>query len=45
MRAGCRTILIDRGYAEPLRQVPDFRAGSLLEAAAIILRTASSKPI
>jgi len=36
--AGCRTVFIDRGYAEPLRQEPDFRAGSLLEAAAIILR-------
>ena len=37
--AGCRTVFIDRGYAEPLRQAPDFRAGNLLEAAAIILRT------
>jgi D-glycero-D-manno-heptose 1,7-bisphosphate phosphatase len=36
--AGCRTIFIDRGYAEELRQAPDFRAGSLLEAAEIILQ-------
>ncbi len=37
--AGCWTVFIDRGYTEPLRQAPDFRAGSLLEAAAIILQT------
>jgi len=37
--AGCRTVFIDRGYTEPLRQAPDFQAGNLLEAAAIILRT------
>jgi D-glycero-D-manno-heptose 1,7-bisphosphate phosphatase len=43
--AGCRTVFIDRGYAEPLRQAPDFRAGSLLEAAAIILRTAPPEPV
>lgn len=36
--AGCRTILIDHGYSEPLQQPPDFRAGSLIEAAEIILR-------
>ncbi|MGH8023247.1 MAG: D-glycero-alpha-D-manno-heptose-1,7-bisphosphate 7-phosphatase [Limisphaerales bacterium] len=35
--AGCRTIFIDRGYAEELRQQPDFRAKDLLEAARIIL--------
>ncbi len=35
--AGCRTIFIDRGYDERLRKAPDFRAASLLEAAAIIL--------
>ena len=43
--AGCRTIFIDRGYAEPLRQAPDFRAGSLLEAAAIILQAAPREPV
>jgi D-glycero-D-manno-heptose 1,7-bisphosphate phosphatase len=36
--AGCRTILIDRGYAETLRQKPHFSAGNLAEAADIILR-------
>jgi D-glycero-D-manno-heptose 1,7-bisphosphate phosphatase len=35
--AGCRTVFIDRGYAEELRQKPDFFAGSLAEAADIIL--------
>ncbi|HUE37834.1 MAG TPA: HAD family hydrolase [Candidatus Acidoferrum sp.] len=35
--AGCRTIFIDRGYAEELRQKPDFRAKNLAEAAEIIL--------
>ena len=35
--AGCRTILIDYGYDEPLRQSPNFRANSLAEAADIIL--------
>ena len=35
--AGCRTIFIDRGYAEALKQQPDFRAKNLLEAAEIIL--------
>ena len=35
--AGCRTILIDYGYAEGLRQAPDFRVRSLSEAADIIL--------
>ena len=35
--AGCRTIFIDRGYAEELKQLPDFRAKNLLEAVEIIL--------
>jgi D-glycero-D-manno-heptose 1,7-bisphosphate phosphatase len=35
--AGCKTIFIDRGYSEELRQPPDFRAKNLLEAAEIIL--------
>lgn len=35
--AGCRTIFIDHGYDEPLRQSPDFRAASLLDAATIII--------
>jgi D-glycero-D-manno-heptose 1,7-bisphosphate phosphatase len=36
--AGCKTILIDRHYAEALKQKPDFSAGNLAEAADIILR-------
>ena len=35
--AGCRTIFIDRGYAEELRRKPDFSARHLGEAADIIL--------
>ena len=35
--AGCRTIFIDRGYAENLKQKPDFLARNLAEAADIIL--------
>lgn len=35
--AGCKTIFIDYGYSEPLRREPHFRAGSLIEAAALIL--------
>ena len=36
--AGCRTILIEYNYDEILRQAPDFRVASLLEAADLILR-------
>jgi len=35
--AGCRTVFIDRGYAESLRQQPDHRASSLAGAAGWIL--------
>ena len=35
--AGCKTIFIDRGYAEELRQKPDFTVKNLAEAADIIL--------
>ena len=35
--AGVRTIFIDYSYDEALRTQPDFRCGSLLEAAGIIL--------
>jgi D-glycero-D-manno-heptose 1,7-bisphosphate phosphatase len=35
--AGCRTVLIDYGYDEPLKQQPDFRASNLAEAAGLIL--------
>ncbi len=43
--AGCRTIFIDRGYTEPLRQAPDYRAGGLLEAAAIVLGMVPQKVV
>jgi D-glycero-D-manno-heptose 1,7-bisphosphate phosphatase len=36
-RAGCRTIFIDWGYSEHLREVPDHRASNLVEAAQIVL--------
>jgi len=36
-RAGVRTIFIDYGYAEELREKPDYRVSSLLEAAKLIL--------
>ena len=41
--AGCRTILIDYGYDEALRQTPDFRVLNLLEAANLILREIGRK--
>ena len=34
--AGCRTVFIDNGYSEELREVPDFCVKSLLEAARVI---------
>ncbi|MEM4216722.1 MAG: HAD family hydrolase [Candidatus Methanomethylicaceae archaeon] len=37
-RAGCRTIFIDRDYAEKKPDCPDHRVTSLVEAAAWILR-------
>ena len=39
-RAGCRTIFIDYGYAEELREPPDFTVRSFREAAAVILQPA-----
>lgn len=36
--AGCRTFFIDYGYAEALRDAPDFTVRSLPEAVRIILR-------
>ena len=36
-RAGCTTILIDYGYAEPQQSVPDHRVRSLVEAAGWIV--------
>jgi D-glycero-D-manno-heptose 1,7-bisphosphate phosphatase len=43
--AGCRTILIDYGYDEPLRQLPDHRAHSLAGAADIILAATRKRPV
>jgi D-glycero-D-manno-heptose 1,7-bisphosphate phosphatase len=46
--AGCATILIERGYAEKLRQTPHHHAANLLEAAKLILSLeslASSSPL
>jgi D-glycero-D-manno-heptose 1,7-bisphosphate phosphatase len=40
--AGCRTVFIDRGYAEELRQKPHFSAGNLAQAADIILRESAN---
>jgi D-glycero-D-manno-heptose 1,7-bisphosphate phosphatase len=39
--AGCRTVFIDRGYAESLRRTPDFRAKDLAQAADAILAQAN----
>jgi D-glycero-D-manno-heptose 1,7-bisphosphate phosphatase len=36
--AGCRTIFVDYGYSEQLRQSSDYRVASLSEAAEIILK-------
>jgi D-glycero-D-manno-heptose 1,7-bisphosphate phosphatase len=36
LNAGCKTIFIDWGYQEKLKRQPDYRAGSLLEAAELI---------
>ena len=35
--AGCRTVFIDRGYKEDLRQPPDWTVNSFAEAVEIIL--------
>ncbi len=37
-RAGCFTIFIDRGYAEPLTETPDATCADLPHSAAFILR-------
>lgn len=41
--AGCKTIFIDRGYAEELKQKPDFTVRNLLEAAEIIISGFSAR--
>jgi D-glycero-D-manno-heptose 1,7-bisphosphate phosphatase len=40
--AGCRTVFLDYGYDEPLKQQPDFRAGSLSQAAEIIIAVSAT---
>lgn len=39
-RAGCRTILIDWGYAETLRTPPDFTVKDFTQAAGIVIARA-----
>jgi D-glycero-D-manno-heptose 1,7-bisphosphate phosphatase len=39
--AGCRTVFIDRGYNEALREQPDLRAPDLPSAATLILSEAN----
>ncbi len=41
--AGCRTIFIDRGYKEALRQPPDWTVGSFAEAVEIIILASSDE--
>jgi D-glycero-D-manno-heptose 1,7-bisphosphate phosphatase len=41
--AGCRTVFIDRGYFETLREQPDLRAADLPSAAMLILSDAKSR--
>jgi D-glycero-D-manno-heptose 1,7-bisphosphate phosphatase len=36
--AGCRTMFVDYGYSEQLRQIPDYRVAGLSEAADLILK-------
>jgi D-glycero-D-manno-heptose 1,7-bisphosphate phosphatase len=38
--AGCRAILIQRGYKEPLREAPDFTVANFNEAVSAVLRDA-----
>ena len=38
--AGCRTVFVDRGYQENLRQTPDFIVQSFAEAVEVILNAA-----
>ena len=42
-RAGCRTVLVGRGYDEQATITCDFCVGSLMEAAAIIIRESDSR--
>ena len=40
--AGCRAILIERGYKETLREAPDFTVANFNEAVIAVLRDAGS---
>jgi D-glycero-D-manno-heptose 1,7-bisphosphate phosphatase len=40
--AGCRAILIQRGYNECLHEAPDFTVASFTEAVNIVVRDANS---
>ena len=40
--AGCRTVFIDRGYKEALRQPPDWTVGSFAEVVEVILEAIGS---
>ena len=40
--AGCRTVFIDRGYQETLRQTPTYTVQSFAEAVEVILDAATS---
>lgn len=40
--AGCRTVLINRNYSEPLKQLPDWTVQSFAQAVEVILRTAEA---
>lgn len=39
--AGCRTVFVDRGYRETLRQPPDWTVNSFAEAVEVILDAAT----
>ena len=43
LAAGCTTIFVDYSYDEQLRDEPDFRVSSLLEAANLITRLTGSQ--
>jgi D-glycero-D-manno-heptose 1,7-bisphosphate phosphatase len=36
--AGCRSVFIDHGYSEPLRERPEFTVATFREAVAVVLR-------
>ena len=38
--AGCRAVFLDRGYAEALREIPDFKVKTFTEAVDVVLREA-----